>query len=332
MNTKKSIIVIFVILITIMAFAYALLFHQNIDPNKAHGTVDIQDSLLSFERPGKIIAINVDEGSNVKENDILATLDSKELDHQMRIQYAQCQAEQSLLNQYQNGYLKEEIDSAKATVQKSQAAVDLAAITYERNRSLLNTKSISKQDFDSAKASYNEAKASLLEAESQLALLERGYRQEIIASQSAKVTACNEQLSYLKYQIDSQGVIKAPFSGTIRSKTHELSDFVGAGETIFAITNEDQKKIRIYLSDAQLRLIKLGQEVSVEVPYQAPITGKITFISPNAMFTPKSVQTEELRADLIYEVNVEVEDPKHVLRFGQAITVYLQGSAPNHLG
>ena len=97
MNTKKSIIVIFVILITIMAFAYALLFHQNIDPNKAHGTVDIQDSLLSFERPGKIIALNVDEGSNVKENDILATLDSKELDHQMRIQYAQCQAEQSLL-------------------------------------------------------------------------------------------------------------------------------------------------------------------------------------------------------------------------------------------
>lgn len=164
MNTKKSILVIFVILITIMAFAYALLFHQNIDPNKAHGTVDIQDSLLSFERPGKIIALNVDEGSNVKENDILATLDSKELDHQMRIQYAQCQAEQSLLNQYQNGYLKEEIDSAKATVQKSQAAVDLAAITYERNRSLLNTKSISKQDFDSAKASYNEAKASLLEA------------------------------------------------------------------------------------------------------------------------------------------------------------------------
>ena len=327
---KKSVLIVLGLVIIAMAFAYALFFHQNIDPNKAHGTVDIQDSLLSFERPGKIKILNVDEGSQVKQHDVLATLDSQELDHQIRIQYAQCQAEQALLNQYQNGYLKEEIYSAKATVTKSQAAVDLAAITYERTRSLLNTKSVSKQDFDSAKASFNEAKATLLEAQSQLALLERGYRQEIISSQAAKVSACNEQLSFIKYQMDAQGVIKAPFSGTIRTRTHELSDFVGAGETIFAITNEDRKKIRIYLSLAQLRLIKLGQEVSVEVPYQAPIVGKVTFISPSAMFTPKSVQTEELRADLIYEVNVEVDDPEHVLRFGQAITVYLVGSAPNH--
>lgn len=319
-----------VALIVIIGFAYALLFHQQIDPKKAHGTVDIQDSLLSFERSGKITALNVDEGSQVAAHEILATLDNQELDHQMRIQYAQCQAEQALLNQYQNGYLQEEIDSAKATVQKSQAAVDLAAITYERNRSLLNTKSVSKQDFDSAKASYNEALATLQEAKSQLSLLERGYRQEIISSQSAKVTACNEQLSYLKYQIDTQGVIKAPFSGTIRTRTHELSDFVGAGETIFAITDEDHKKIRIYLSDMQLGMIKLGQEVSVEIPYQSPIKGKITFISPSAMFTPKTVQTEELRPDLIYEVNVEVDDPNHVLRFGQAITVYLVDDAPDH--
>lgn len=327
---KKSVFIVLGLLIVAMAFAYALFFHHNIDPNKAHGTVDIQDSLLSFERPGKIKVLNVDEGSPVKQNDVLAILDNQELDHQIRIQYAQCQAEQALLNQYQNGYLKEEIDSAQATVTKSQAAVDLAAITYERTRSLLNTKSVSKQDFDSAKASFNEAKATLLEAQAQLALLERGYRQEIISSQAAKVSACNEQLSFIKYQMDSQGVIKAPFSGTIRTRTHELSDYVGAGETIFAITDEDHKKIRIYLSDAQLRLIKLGQEVSVEVPYQAPIVGKISFISPSAMFTPKTVQTEELRADLIYEVNVEVDDPTHVLRFGQAITVYLADSAPNH--
>ena len=60
------------------------------------------------------------------------------------------------------------------------------------------------------------------------------------------------------------------------------------------------------------------------------MVGKISFISPTAMFTPKSVQTEDLRADLIYEISVEVEDPKHVLRFGQAITVYLKGEAPDN--
>lgn len=326
---KKGLIVGAVVLIVVMAFFYALVIHQSIDPNKAHGTVDLNDSLLSFERAGKIVKLNVDEGQQVKEGDILALLDSESLEHQVRIQSAQCLAEDALLKQYENGYLKEELDSASATVAKSQSAVDLAAITYERNASLLKTKSVSQQDYDSARASYEEAKASLREAEAQLALMERGYREEIISSQAAKVTACNEQLSYLNYQINSQGVIKAPFHGTIRTRTHELSDFVGAGETIYAITNEDLKKIRIYLSDAQLRLIKVGQEVSVEVPYNKPLKGKVSFISPTAMFTPKSVQTEDLRADLVYEVSVDVTDTDHILRFGQAITVYLKGEAPD---
>lgn len=327
---RKTIIIGIVILLVVMTFSYTLLFHQTLDPNKAHGTVDIKDSLLSFERPGKIVKLNVDEGQLVRRGDLLASLDDKELNHQIQIQYAQCQAEQALLDQYQNGYLKEEQDSALAAVKKSQAAVDLAAITYHRNASLLKSRSVSQQEFDSAKASYDEAKATLAEAEAQLALIKRGYREEVISAQAAKVTACNEQLSYLNYQIKNQSVITAPFSGTVRTRTHEISDFVGAGETIFALTDEDHKKIRVYLSEAQLQQIKLGQNISIELPYAAPLTGKIAFISPTAMFTPKSVQTEELRADLIYEVSIEVEDKDHQLRFGQAVTVYLTGIAPDN--
>ncbi|HIX57302.1 MAG TPA: HlyD family efflux transporter periplasmic adaptor subunit [Candidatus Anaerobiospirillum pullistercoris] len=327
---KKVFLVLVVIAILIMAAVYALIIHQDLDPRKAHGSVDIQDSLLSFERAGKIVTLNVDEGSTVRKGDILARLDSQSLNHQLKIQYAQCQAEQALLTQYQNGYLPEEIATAKAAVSKSQSNVDLASITYERNASLLRSKSISKQEYDSARAQYQQAQASLAEAQAQLELMERGYRQEIIASQDARVSACHAQLAYLNYQVQNQGVIVAPFNGTVRSRTHELSDYVGAGETIFALTDEDHKRIRIYLSAEQLRLVKVGQKVSVEVPYNAPLAGTISFISPTAMFTPKSVQTEDLRTDLIYEVRVEVTDSEHVLRFGQAITVYLQGTAPDH--
>ena len=327
---KKVVIIVVLAAIVAAILGYTLFIHQDLDPRKAHGTVDIKDSLLSFERSGKIIQLTVEEGAQVRKGDVLARLDSTELDHQMRIQFAQCEAAQALLTQYQNGYLKEERDSALALVHKSQAAVDLANITYQRNASLLKSRSISQQDFDSAKASYDQAKATLAEAQAQLALMEKGYRDEIISAQAAQVSACKAQLAYLNYQVAQQGVITAPFSGTVRTRTHELSDFVGAGETIFALTDEDQKKIRIYLSDAQLQLIKLGQEVSIEVPYHAPLLGKSAFISPTAMFTPKSVQTEDLRADLIYEVSVEVADQDHILRFGQAITVYLQGSAPDH--
>lgn len=326
----KKVLLLLAVVVLGLTGIYMLVIHKSVDLTKAHGTVDIQDSLLSFERAGKIVDLYVDEGTAVKQGDLLARLDSQALEHQQRIQFAQCGAEQALLDQYQNGYLKEELDAAQATVNKAQAAVDLAKLTYQRNASLLKTKSVSNQDYDSAKAAFEQAQAALAESKAQLALYQRGYREEIIAAQAAKVTACSQQLRYLEYQINSQGIIRAPFAGTIRSKTHELSDFVGAGETIYALTNESTKKIRVYLSDNQLHLIKTGQKVSVDVPYSAPLEGTITFISPSAMFTPKSVQTEELRADLVYEVTVEVNDPQKQLRFGQAITVYLQGTAPDH--
>lgn len=326
---KKVILSLFVA-VGVLIGIYILVIHQSVDLNKAHGTVDIQDSLLSFERSGKIISISVDEGAQVSKGQVLARLDTEALEHQQRIQYSQCEAEQALLEQYQNGYLKEELDTAKAAVAKAQAAVDLAKITYQRNASLLSSKSISQQEFDSSKAAYTQAQAALEESKAQLSLYQRGYREEVISAQSAKVTACTQQLRYLHYQINEQGVILAPFSGTIRSRVHEMSDFVGAGETIFALTYEQTKKIRIYLSENQLNRISLGQTVSVEVPFRTPLSGTVTFISPSAMFTPKSVQTEELRADLVYEVTVEVPDPEKVLRFGQAITVYLTGEAPTH--
>lgn len=327
---KKVILLLIAVLILCLLGVYIFVIHQSVDLNKAHGTVDIQDSLLSFERSGKIINLYVDEGNEVHQGDLLARLDSQALEHQLRIQFAQCEAERALLDQYQNGYLKEELDTAKANVAKAQAAVDLAAMTYKRNASLLQSKSVSKQDYDSAKAAYDQAQAALAESKAQLALYQRGYREEMISAQAAKVSACTQQIRYLDYQINNQGIIRAPFTGTIRAKTHELSDFVGAGETIFTLTNELSKKVRIYLSENQLNLIKTGQTVSVEVPFHAPLSGKVTFISPAAMFTPKSVQTEDLRADLVYEVTVEVPDPLKVLRFGQAITVYLQGLAPDH--
>ena len=149
---KKVVIIAVLAAIVAAILGYTLFIHQDLDPRKAHGTVDIKDSLLSFERSGKIIQLTVEEGAQVRKGDVLARLDSTELDHQMRIQFAQCEAAQALLTQYQNGYLKEERDSALALVHKSQAAVDLANITYQRNAALLKSRPISQPDFDSAKA------------------------------------------------------------------------------------------------------------------------------------------------------------------------------------
>lgn len=320
----KKIIVGLLLLFAVLGLVYKQFIYRPADLGKAHGTVDIQDSLLSFERPGRIIILNADEGTQVKEGDVLAVLDSEALKHQISIQKASCSAEKALLDQYRSGYLKEEREKAEAAVRGAESAVSLARITYERTESLLKSRSVSRQEFDSAKAAFEQSKAQLAESRAALALIERGYREELIAAQSAKVAACTDQIAYLSYQEEVQGYIRAPFSGTIRSRNHELFDFVGAGETVFALTDENRKRLRIYLSEKQLNLIKTGDTVKVETATGGSVSGTVSFISPTAMFTPKTVQTEDLRADLVYEVNVDVSDPNRVLRFGQAVTVILK--------
>ena len=157
-----------------------------------------------------------------------------------------------------------------------------------------------------------------------LRLTEIGPRKEDIAAAEAQLKASEAQLALLQHQV-SQGQLVSPSDAVVRSRLLEPGDMATPQKPVYALAITEPKWVRVYVSEAELGKVKPGQAARVttdSAPGQ-PIAGKVGYISSVAEFTPKSVQTEELRTSLVYEVRVIVQDKANALRLGQPATVVL---------
>ena len=145
-----------------------------------------------------------------------------------------------------------------------------------------------------------------------------------IAAAEAQLKASEAQLAQLRHQIDL-GRLRAPTDAVVRSRLREPGDMVTSQVPVFTLALTKPKWVRVYVGEPDLGKIKPGMaaQVFTDSHPDRPIAGKVGYISSVAEFTPKSVQTEELRTSLVYEVRVVVEDPGNVLRLGQPATVRL---------
>lgn len=307
----------------IAAFGVSLYINRDAlgDEHKIHGMVDIRQSALSFERAGRIAELLKEEGDTVEEGEVLARLDTRELEIQIGQQRSQCEAYASALKKLEAGYRQEEIAAAKAQVQSLESAVAMAQLTSDRYEDLYKKRSTSAQERDSAFYTLRQRQGDLDQAKANLELMENGYRAEDIAQQRASLESCEAGLSHLIYERDEQSVLKSPFAGQVRARNQELGDLASTAKTVYEISLVREKKVLAYATELQLDAIKVGADCTVHTASGREIAGKIASVSSTAMFTPKSVQTEELRADLVYQVRIELEDPEGVLRLGQAVSV-----------
>lgn len=321
MDKRYKVAVVVFLLAAVTCIAILSLSHRSLgDDNKAYGNVDIRQSNLSFERPGKIQSLLVDEGNKVAKGELLATLDTQDLDYQIQIKQSQCNEAKASLDSITNGYRIEDIEKAKAVVDRLTNNFELSQKTYQRYLTLFKKKSVSVQDKDQAYYTMTQVKAQLDEAQSQLEMLKRGNRVEDIQKAGAAYKTCQISLDYLNYQKHDQSVIKAPFDGIVRSRSVEIGDMASPSTTVFELSMTDLKRVRIYLTEEQLPKVKLGSKVIISNANQDTVEGTVGYISDTAMFTPKTVQTEELRASLVYEVRVDVKDLNNILRLGQSVT------------
>lgn len=319
---KKAMVFLALVVIVILGYVlYVLNKSYTLDLTKAHGMVDIRQSALAFETSGRIEELLVDEGDMVTKDQVLAKLDTQAFDHQIAITKAQCAALDAKLLELENGYQQEDILMSKAKVENLQNALEIANLTYNRYQKLFSQKAISAQERDQAYYEREQLKAQLNSAKNEYAKLEGGYRVETIAAQKAERDSCKANLDLLFYQRDEQAVLKAPYAGQIRSRLQELGDMTSPQATVFELSQIEAKRVRVYVSEKQLSAIRVNDKASVLLPNGERLEGKIAKISNTAMFTPKTVQTEELRSDLVYEVRIDVNDPTGALRLGQPITV-----------
>ncbi len=301
------------------------------DDLKLLGNVDFRQASVSFNGAEPIAQILVEEGDGVKRGQVLARLDTSRLEPQVAQASANAESQRAALRQLQNGSRPEEIAQARANLESAKADAANAAAQFERKRTLAATSIASQQDLDSARAAADVAKARVAQAQSALDLVVAGPRVEQIDQARALLQAGEAQLALARRQL-ADAELRAPFDAVVRARLMEPGEMASPQRPVLSLAETGTKWVRAYVSEPRLGLVRPGMRARVTTdafPTDA-LDGWIGYISPVAEFTPKTVQSEDLRTSLVYELRVMVDDPRNVLRLGMPATVVLLPDAPPH--
>jgi len=377
----------FIALAIILIAGGALLYSYFLQNRRGEGTdipvsgnIEVTTVDVSFKIAGKIEKLAVEEGDQVKEGQLIASLEHKdliaqkskaeatleavktriptlqkniELQDQGTLQEisqaeAAVQAADARLQQLLTGSRPQEIQSAKANLEQAQADLVKRKADMERAEKLFKSNFISAQEWDSAKNAYEVALANLKKAEENYALVVEGPRKEEIAAARAQweqaqagvklAKARRIQVEVLRKElITAQAQVKeaassievietqigysqlnAPLSGVVLVKSTEPGEFVVPGGAVVTLGDIEKPWLKAFITEGDLGKVKLGQKVSVTTdsyPGKA-YPGRITFISSEAEFTPKNVQTAKERVKLVYRIKVALENPHRELKPG----------------
>jgi HlyD family secretion protein len=296
-----------------------------------YGNVDLRQVQLSFNNSERIAAVLVHEGDRVREGQVLARLDTRRLEPQVAQAAAQVAAQRQIVQRLRSGSRPEEIAQARANVESAKADAVNARQQLERLRAaaeLSAGKAVRQQDVDSGKAALQVAEARLAVNQRALELAITGPRKEEIAEAEARLQANEAQLALLRQQLADAQLV-APVNAVVRTRILEPGEMASPQKPVFSLAITDPKWVRAYVSEPDLGKVHEGIAAAVAVDSfpNRRFDGWVGFISPVAEFTPKSVQMEELRTSLVYEVRVFVTDPSNELRLGMPATVYVQTDA-----
>jgi HlyD family secretion protein len=310
-----------------------------------YGNVDLRQVELPFNGSERIAAVLVQEGDRVKQGQLLARLETSRLAPQVAKAEADVAAQQQVVDRLHHGNRPEEIAQARANADAAAADAANARAQYGRLRSLSDSSSgraVSRQDMDAAKATLDTADARLAVNQKALVLELAGARTEDVAQAEAQLHADQAQLALLQQQLKDADLL-APLNAVVRSRIVEPGEIASPQKSAFTLAITDPKWVRAYVGDPDLGSVHegMGAAVTVDAFDGRRFPGWVGFISPVAEFTPKSVQTTELRSSLVYEIRVFVQDPGDELRLGMPATVHLSlqrdgnvphGAAPRGAG
>ncbi len=325
LKEHKSLLLILIIIALVCGGFYYYKQTQNDKELKLYGNVDVRQVSLAFNASERIDKMLVEEGAQVKKGELLATLKTETLKLNIAQSKANIARQEAAVERLHNGSRPQEVEQAEAQQREASASFENALLYKQRMDNLYNQSAISKQQLDDADAKYKAAKAALDNARAAYNLAEVGPRAEDIKEAEAQLEGLRANLAQQEYNLE-QSELKAPADGVIRSRLLEPGDMASPQKAVYTLTQNTKKWIRAYVSEKQLGLIHPGQKAKVIIDSfpDKPISGEIGYISNVAEFTPKTVQTPELRSSLLYEVRVYVDDADNILRLGMPATVTLE--------
>lgn len=316
------------IILPLVAAALAVLLWRELrqggDGLILYGNVEIRQVDVAFRVDGRIAALLVDEGDAVTAGTPLARLETDRLSAQAAQAEAQLAREKANLQRLESGYRSEEIAAARAELAAARALADNARQNLERVEAMRAGNAISQKELDNARGTFRNAAAKQKAAQEQLSLVSTGYREEDIAAQRAAVAAARAQAELARIAL-ADAELTAPQAGVVLTRVREAGAIVQAGQPVFTLSLVNPVWLRVYVDEAHLGRVRPGMAVDVlcdALPGRS-LPGRVGFISPSAEFTPKNVETAEVRTSLVYRVRVQTEDPDNILRQGMPVRVRL---------
>jgi HlyD family secretion protein len=295
-----------------------------------YGNVDIREVDLGLRVAGRIERMVFDEGDKVPAGAVLAQLDKQPFMNELALQTAAIAQAEANLAKLQAGSRPEEIEQARANVSARQAALENARGVYRRQLELQKRDYASEQVFENAASVLRQAESELKSAQEAEKLAVQGPRKEDIAAASGALEAARARRQIADTAF-ADTELKAPAEGIILTRAVEPGAIVAAGTTVYTLSLQNPVWVRAYVAEPRLGTLHPGMAVEVYTDTRPgqPYPAQVGFISPVAEFTPKSVETPELRADLVYRFRVLVKNPDSALRQGMPVTVRIPAGAGN---
>ena len=385
---KKRIILFALFLLVAAGFVFYLIRNQEVTQEggiRVSGTIELTEVDCSFKIPGMIEELRFDEGDFVKEGELIARLDERELrdrrnkaeaslrteesrvrqlliaiEHQERNSRgligqarANLAGAQARLKELLAGSRRQEIEEARAEMDRAQSELQKVTFEWERAQRLFASQTISKREWDIAKAAFEVAQAQYERNREQYDLVKEGPRKETIEAARSKgaearaalqvaeattlkVEELKQEMETIRARVEvaraeldlaetlmTETRLHAPISGMVLSKNMERGEIALPGSSILTLGDLKKVWLRAYINETDLGRIKLGQSVQVYTdtyPGKA-YPGQLAFISNEAEFTPKQIQTQEERVKLVYRIKIDIDNPLMELKSGMPADV-----------
>lgn len=338
MASRKKRLSILLIIVLLMGAGYYVYTNwmtpkKELKTLKLYGNVDIREVALAFFATGRVTRLLVEEGQKVNAGDLLAEIDSSRYEAELARLKAELAAFKEDLQMKETGSRPQRIREARAAVAAAAARLKEADVSYGRFRALWKSRAVAKQKLDDAEMLYRTAKADLKQARQALSLALEGPRIESIAAARATVEAAEAAVALAKEKLADTKVY-SPADGVIQKRILEVGDMAFPNTPVYTIALMEPIWVRAYLPEPFLGKImpEFRADIITDSFPEKTYAGWVGYISPTAEFTPKQVQTEELRTKLVYQTRIYACNPKGELRLGMPVTISIPlDQSPAHL-
>lgn len=284
---------------------------------KISGNIEAHESVVGFKVQGRLVELPIEEGQLVKAGDLIAKLDQADYQQQVRVDEAVVKNRAAELALALSGSRVQEKRSAEQSVVDAQATLALSRADFQRYQALFAKDEVSAQVRDTYAANLKRAQANYKRSQQNYDQVKEGVRKEQVAINKASVNTARQALELSRIRLDYTSLF-APLSGVVLVRHAEIGEVLAPGTPVVTIADLDHLWLRGYIGETDLGKVKLGQSVEVTsdtFPLKS-YKGKVSFISSQAEFTPKSVETHKERVTLVYRVKIDLDNSSGELKPG----------------